>query len=132
MLITLDLLNIWKNTTFVKMKLLKHIHKLAIAIIFVMLVQVLYASNTFSGGKDNKKEVNKYSLKDLSKYSNKPLTLNIAKYTFKLNSTSLENGFLNNKSTSSIQFTKGNTTFIYPYKMKVKVPKFKTPTPNKF
>ncbi|MBX2931285.1 MAG: hypothetical protein KF781_04985 [Chitinophagaceae bacterium] len=114
------------------MKLLKHIHKLAIAIIFVMLVQVLYASNTFSGGKDNKKEVNKYSLKDLSKYSNKPLTLNIAKYTFKLNSTSLENGFLNNKSTSSIQFTKGNTTFIYPYKMKVKVPKFKTPTPNKF
>lgn len=114
------------------MKLLKHIHKLAIAIILVMGVQVLYASSSFSGGKDNKKEVNKYSLKNLSKYSNKTLSLDVAKYNFKINSTSLDNDLLNNNYNSAIQFSKGNTTFIYPYKMKVKVPKFKTPTPNRF
>jgi len=113
------------------MKFLKHIHKVAIAIILIMAVQVLYASNTYSGGKDNKKETNKISLKNLSKYTYKPLSLNTAKYTFKLNSTSLNNDFFKNNQ-SSIQFSKGNTTFIYPYKIKVKVPKFKTPTPNKF
>jgi hypothetical protein len=113
------------------MKFLKHIHKVAIAIILIMAVQVLYASNTYSGGKDNKKETNKISLKNISKYSYKPLSLNTAKYTFKLNSTSLDNSFLKDNQ-SSIQFSKGNTTFIYPYKIKVKVPKFKTPTPNKF
>lgn len=126
------MLNIFEITIFVKMKLLKHIYKLAIAIILVMGVQVLYASSSFSGGKDNKKEVNKYSLKNLSKYSNKTLSLDVAKYNFKINSTSLDNDLLINNNNSAIQFSKGNTTFIYPYKMKVKVPKFKTPTPNRF
>ncbi|MCZ2222771.1 MAG: hypothetical protein LC122_03980 [Chitinophagales bacterium] len=114
------------------MKLFKYIQKIAIAITLVMIVQVLYASSSFSGGKDNKKESNKYSLKNLSKYSNKPLSLNVAKYTFKLNSTTLDNELMRSNNISTIQFTKGNTTFIYPYKMKIKVPKFKTPTPNKF
>lgn len=126
------MLNIFENVIFVKMKLFKYIQKIAIAITLVMIVQVLYASSSFSGGKDNKKESNKYSLKNLSKYSNKPLSLNVAKYTFKLNSTTLDNELMRSNNISTIQFTKGNTTFIYPYKMKIKVPKFKTPTPNKF
>jgi len=37
-----------------------------------------------------------------------------------------QNTFMN----SVITFQRGNTTFIYPYKHKVKVPTFKTPTPT--
>jgi hypothetical protein len=33
---------------------------------------------------------------------------------------------------SIITYQKGNTTFIYPYKHKVNVPKFKTPEPQKY
>lgn len=132
------MLKLKKNITFALMILKKHIQKFAFAAILILAVQILYASNTFSGDKEsNKKEASKYSLKNLSKYSNKPLCLNSAKYTLKLNSTSLNytlssnSGLLNN-SNSTIEFTNGNTTFIYPYKMKIKVPKFKTPAPNKF
>ena len=33
----------------------------------------------------------------------------------------------NNDKNSMLQYNNGNTTYIYPYKIKVKVPKFKTP-----
>lgn len=33
---------------------------------------------------------------------------------------------------SMMRYEKGNTTYIYPYKHKVSVPKFKTPTPPSF
>lgn len=112
----------------------KHIQKLVFVAILILAVQVLYATNIFSGGRNDKKSESKYSLKNLSCFSNKSLTLSSAKYTYKLKSAALNNNSLLNSSnsSSSIQLTNGNTTFIYPYKMKVKVPKFKTPTSSKF
>ena len=36
----------------------------------------------------------------------------------------------NSAFNSFMQIDKGNTTYIMPYKLKVKAPKFKTPSPN--
>lgn len=111
----------------------KHIQKLIFLVVLIFVVQVLYATNIFSGGRNDKKSESKYSLKNLNKFSNKSLTLSSVKYTYKLKSGTLNNQSLSNTSySSSIQLTNGNTTFIYPYKMKVKVPKFKTPASSKF
>ncbi|HMZ46152.1 MAG TPA: hypothetical protein PKG56_01360 [Chitinophagaceae bacterium] len=111
---------------------IKNIQKISVAVVLLLAVQVLYATNIFSGGIERKNEVSKYSLKNLSRYNNKTLTLSTAKYSYKLKSTLLNNNSTLNNSRSSILLSNGNTTFIYPYKSKVKVPKFKTPSPTKF
>jgi hypothetical protein len=36
----------------------------------------------------------------------------------------------NNEMNSMLRFDNGNSSFVVPYKFKVKVPKFKTPTPS--
>lgn len=99
-----------------------------IATLFVFAVQVVFASFITTGNNNNKKNANKYSLKNLSHYSNKGLSLSSIRLNSKLIATELSTS----KSGSSIQMTNGNTTFIYPFKAKVKVPKFKAPTPNSF
>lgn len=111
----------------------KHIQKITIIALSVLMVNVLYASFTSTGRGDNKDNaaVNKYSLKSLSKYTLKPLSLSTARYTHKLSATVVSKeqfSFMNN----TIQLNNGNSSFIYPYKMKIKAPKFKTPTPPSF
>ncbi|MBL0884461.1 MAG: hypothetical protein IBJ16_14145 [Chitinophagaceae bacterium] len=45
-------------------------------------------------------------------------------------STATESTLKNGVEVSSmLRYDNGNTSFVYPYKFKVKVPKFKTPTP---
>jgi len=39
---------------------------------------------------------------------------------------------MKNSAANHVQMQNGSTTFIYPYKAKVKVPKFKTPTPSNY
>lgn len=93
------------------------------AALLVFAVQFVFASFTLSGNTNNKKSTNKYSLKNLSKFTSKGLSLNTVRFSSKLNASEFKN-----TNAASIQITNGNTTFIYPYKVKIKVPKFKTPT----
>lgn len=128
MLIRVYLLNIREYIIFVTMKHKTYIQKLALATLLVFAVQVVFAAFTLTGNSSNKKSSTKYSLKNLSKYSSKGLSLSTIRLNSKLSASDLSS------STSSagvnIQTTNGNTTFIYPYKVKVKVPKFKTPSVN--
>lgn len=111
----------------------KYILKTLTIALSLMMVNVLYASFTSTGRGDNKDNVaaNKYSLKLLSKYTLKPLSFNNARYTHKLSATVVNKeqfSFMNN----TIQLSNGNSAFIYPYKLKIKAPKFKTPSPTSF
>lgn len=109
----------------------KYIQKVILSAAFILLVQAVSASLTSSSSSSSSKKsvTSKYTLKNLRKYSNKSLSLNSVKYNLKIKSTEIATS---QSGTNGIQFSNGNTTFIYPYKIKVKVPKFKTPTPSGF
>ncbi len=107
--------------------------RLLAAIILIMGVQVALASITFTGiiGESDKNK--KYSLKNLSSFSHHSLSLSTLKLGFQfkgsniLNQTgSLTTGF---ESNSILRYDRGgNTTYIMPYKIKFKIPKFKVPS----
>ncbi len=114
------------------MKQKNTIQKAVLATIFMMLVQAVFASFTTSGSSGsagkNKGVTSNYTLKNLSKYSNKNLTFNTIRYNTRLKATDFTH---TQNGNSTVQMSNGNTTFILPYKVKIKVPKFKTPTrPN--
>jgi hypothetical protein len=109
----------------------KHIKKLIVAATLALSVQVALASISFSGMTDEKNKGNKYSLKNLSLLSHRTLSLS----TVKLNLLFKGSNIVTQKTTptgleinSLLYYNSGNTTYIMPYKFKVKVPKFKTPT----
>lgn len=87
-----------------------------------------------SGSADDR--LNKFSLKNLSKYSKsysitglRPSGLTFSGFQ-EVTSQKLDNNSL--QTNSLIRMERGNTTYVYPYKYKVKVPKFKTPVSPAF
>lgn len=110
----------------------KNIQKLAIAALLVMGMQVAYAAFSFTGIADEKTKVSKYSLKNLSTLSHRGLSFNSLKSTlqFKGSAQSISKETTTGTEVSSmLRFDNGNTSYVYPYKFKVKAPKFKTPAP---
>lgn len=109
------------------------IKKLAVAILFVFAVQFVFAAFTSTGKRNNKQAESKYSLKNLSSFTHKGLSLNSVRYNSRLLATDYKaNSFMQSSANNHVQMQNGNTTFIYPYKAKIKVPKFKTPTPTSY
>ncbi len=112
------------------MKTKQNIQKIGFSIILVMAIQVAYAAFSFTGIADEHNKNSKYSLKNLNSFSRKSLTYSAMKSSLQFKGTQL----LINKDQSGseinsmLRFDNGNTTFVYPYKFKVKVAtKFKTP-----
>lgn len=113
------------------MKSNRHIKKIIVAATLALSVQVALASISFTGISDEKNKGSKYSLKNLSLLSNRTLSLASVKLRMQFKGSDI----LTQKNTSTgleinslLYYNKGNTTYIMPYKFKVKVPKFKTPT----
>ncbi len=116
-------------------KIASHTKKILVASICLIAMQVVLASTVLTGIVDEQAKAKKYSLSNLHHLSRKNISL------FNLKSGLLYRGSQifsdkstkNNNNTSEfisiLQFERGNTTYIMPYKMKIKVPKFKTPTP---
>jgi hypothetical protein len=109
------------------------IQKVIIPALFIMAIQVAYAAFSFTGLVDEKAKNSKYSLKNLSSLSHKSLTYSSMKASMQFRGTQLI-GSKDQQNpaeiSSMLRFDNGNTTYVYPYKFKVKVPtKFKVPTP---
>ena len=107
----------------------RHLYiKILTAFILAMAVQLSYAAftgNSSDGSKD------KFSLKKLSTikkaYTLTPLNTHNFQLVGSQQVQQKNNGnFL--QVQSIIRLQNGNTTYVYPYKYVVKVPKFKTPT----
>ncbi len=93
--------------------------------------QVTYAAFTLTGLTDEKSKNAKYSLRTLSNLSNKGLSFPALRYglTYKGAQTlSFNQKGSMLESNSMMRFGSGNTTYVYSYHVKVKAPKFKTPT----
>ena len=108
-----------------------HIKRGLALTIFTMVMPFAFASLSISGTVDENAKSNKFSLKNINKYSQKSFSMSLLrsnlqhKGTFSLKSTTLGGDF-----NSYIQIYDGNTTYVMPYKLKIKAPKFKTPSPN--
>jgi hypothetical protein len=110
------------------MQLNKHIKKLVLAITFVLAIQVVFAAFTFTGNKNSRESSKKYSLKYYSSLSKKGVSITSSRFLLRMKLADLNMATNTLQNTYHLELTKGNTTFIYPYKMKVKVSKFKTPS----
>ncbi len=105
--------------------------KWVLAIALIMSVQLALAALSFTGIVDDKARNSKYSLRSLNSYNKKGLSLNAIKSSLQYNGIHIPNAtpsFQGNEINTMLQYNSGNTTYIYPYKFKVKVPKFKTPS----
>ena len=124
-----------KYCTFAVMMKLNNIHKLAFVILLVIGMQVAYAALTFTGLADEKNKNNsKFSLKSLSSLSHKSLSFSSLKsslqYKGGVNFASPKETGNGLEVSSMLRYDNGNTTYIYPYKYKIKSPRFKTPSRN--
>lgn len=100
--------------------------KFLIMAVLILTVDLVYGAFTGNNLRDN----NKYSLKNLNT-ANKNYTLTpLRSGTFRYKGSSdlyQQNTGTQINVQSMIRLEKGNTTYVYPYKYTVKVPKFKTP-----
>ena len=80
---------------------------------------------------DSKKVTEKYSLKNLSSLSHKTSTFHDLKSSLLYKglsvSTTMTSGL---RQTNYLKYNKGNITYVIPYRHKVILPKFKTPSPQ--
>lgn len=96
----------------------------------IMSLHLAIAAFSFTGIVDDKAKNSKFTLRSLNNFSKKGLSLSAIKSNLHYKGLTLTNNSLmqqNNDKNSMLQYNNGNTTYIYPYKIKVKVPKFKTP-----
>ena len=95
-----------------------------------LLLAVDLAYGAFTGNSDNNKD--KFSLKHLNSnqkvFSLSFLSTNIFRYKGSMDLNQQTNNNNQLQFQSIIRLENGNTTYIYPYKYTVKVPKFVTPT----
>ncbi len=82
----------------------------------------VHASTIVTGTSESKKASEKYSLKNLSSLSQKTSTFQQLKSGLVYKGLSSQSNYL--------IYNKGNITYVIPYRHKVILPKFKTPSPQ--
>jgi hypothetical protein len=111
----------------------KIIFRLTLAVTLFIGVQLSHAAFTLSGISTEKRgKQSKFTLKNLNLLNSKSLSYSSLKSTMQYKSIQtlgLSKGSNNAEMNSMLRFDNGNSSFVFPYKFKVKVPKFKTPSP---
>ena len=107
-----------------------------ISFVFVLFIgmQTGHAAFTLSGITTEKRgKQTKFTLKNLNLLNTKSLSYSSLKATMQYKNiqiVGLQSKGNNTEMNSMLRFDNGNSSFVFPYKFKVKVPKFKTPTPS--
>lgn len=118
-----------KIVSLLQMKTKQYIKKASIVTLLLMGIQVAYAAFSFTGIADEKlKATTKFSLKNLSALSHKGLTFSSLKSSLQYKGPQSISG--SSEVSSMLRFDNGNTSYVYPYRFKVRAPKFKTPAPQ--
>lgn len=116
-----------KIVSLFRMKTTQYIKKASFVALLVMGIQVAYAAFSFTGIADEKLKTTKFSLKNLGALSHKGLSFSSVKLNLQYKGPQSISG---SEFGSVLRFDNGNTSYVYPYKYKVKAPKFKTPAPQ--
>jgi hypothetical protein len=114
------------------MKIVNNIirRKLVIVVLLAFATQISIASFTGTIGESSK---NKYSLKSFNKNFYKKASPYSLRAGFQYKGTQIMSQQKDATGTTfnnMMRFEQGNTTYIYPYKHKVRVATFKTPAPS--
>lgn len=121
-----------KNVFLLQMRIRSHYKKICFATLLLMGIQAAYAAFSFTGITDEKNKSSRYSLKHLSSLSHKSLSFSSLKSNLQYKGTQSSNTketTTGSEVSSLLRFDNGNTTYVYPYRFKIKAPKFKTPAP---
>jgi hypothetical protein len=120
-----------KTFIFAQMNSHKYI-KLSVALLLILVMQIASASISSTGTSDEKMKNNKYSLKKFNSLRH-TFSIYALKSRLRYTNSDIISQFHTSEGlsiNSMMSYDKGNTTYIMPYKYKVRIPKFKTPTPN--
>lgn len=121
-----------KSLPLYQMKTPRNIKRASFVALLLLGMQMAYAAFSFSGIADEKNKSTKYSLKNLSSLAHKGFSLSSLKSNLQYKgpqTLSLAGPVASGTDLNALRFDNGTTSFVYPYKVKVKVPKFKTPAP---
>jgi hypothetical protein len=103
---------------------------LSLCLTLVLLIsESSYASTIVNGSTESKKMAEKYSLKNIGNLTHKTATFYTLKSSleFKGIASMNMNGSVNNSN--YLKYNKGNISYVIPYRYKVVLSKFKTPSP---
>jgi hypothetical protein len=91
----------------------------------------VHASTIVTGTTESKKVTEKYSLKNLSSLSHKASTFRDLKSSLLYKGLSVSTTVTSGLGQSNyLKYNKGNITYVIPYRHKVILPRFKTPSPQ--
>lgn len=112
----------------------KNINKVFATSFMAMAMPFILGASTISGTSGESKKNSKYSLSNLNAYSKKAINFSLFKNPNLYSGSAILNQQTNTQSgiqiNTAMQFHRGNTTYIFPYKLKLKVSKFKLPAPT--
>mgnify|MGYP006209861853 CR=1 FL=1 len=102
------------------------------SIVFLTVVtSTVSASTIVSSTSESKKVTEKYSLKNLSSLSHKVSTFHDLKSRLLYKGLSVSSSLNGGQGqTNYLKYNKGNITYVIPYRHKVILPRFKTPSPQ--
>ncbi len=104
---------------------------LSSVVLLAVISTTVHASTTTTGTIASKKAAEKYSLKNLSSLSHKATTFHDLKSSLVYKGLSVHsnlNGAAN--QATYLKYNKGNISYVIPYKHKLILPRFKTPSPQ--
>lgn len=104
---------------------------LTLLVLMAVVSTSVHASTVVVGKVESKKTTEKYSLKNLSSLNQKVSTFQNLKSSLVYKGLTIHSN-LNGTSNSSnyLKYNKGNITYVIPYRYKIILPKFKTPSPQ--
>jgi hypothetical protein len=102
----------------------------SLVLIAVVSTSTVHAASVVTGTNDSKKVTEKYSLKNLSSLSHKASTFNDLKSSLLYKGLSVSTMNAGLGQTNYLKYNKGNITYVIPYRHKVILPRFKTPSPQ--
>jgi len=108
------------------MRIPKNILLLAFLITSLVISGSVYASSVVTTNLESKKVEEKYSLKNLGSLSRKTASFYALKSSLEFKGLSTNTGLGN---AAYLKYNKGNITYVIPYRYKVILPRFKTPSP---
>jgi hypothetical protein len=102
------------------------------SLVFItVLSSSVHASTIVTGTTESKKVTEKYSLKNLSSLSHKASTFRDLKSSLLYKGLSVSTTATSGLGQSNyLRYNKGNITYVIPYRHKVILPRFKTPSPQ--
>ena len=110
------------------MRTIKNIFIITCLTTVLFIVESSYASTIVNGSSDAKRLVEKYTLKNIGNLTHKTATFYTLKSSLEFKGIASIN--MNNSVNNSnyLKYNKGNISYVIPYRYKVVLSKFKTPT----